>query len=275
MEKQVTTFSRYQMKVVIFDIQAECKVLKKELSDNGILIIVPFFGVHAERTLQELLVDTEFSPEDCLMLTNNEYHAKMAATAGMAVAGCIEGHFEIPKSVTLLEAPEEVSVGYLNMLYCHAKKLPAVIAETKRCFIREMSQDNLDELYEILTDKDVTKYLNDKAGSKEEELEKLVAYIACAYHFFGYGYWGVFSKETGELIGRAGFREGSEPLEAGYVFKRSEWGKGFATEVLMELIRYGEEELGCTEIYATIDERNTASLRVAEKCGIVCNRLRA
>jgi len=132
----------------------------------------------------------------------------------------------------------------------------------------------MDALYEILTEEETARYLPAKAGTKEEELEKLISYVSCVYSFFGYGYWGVFSKETGELIGRAGFKEGEFPLEAGYVIKRSCWGCGYATEVLTELVHYADEELGCTEIYVNIDERNTASLRVAEKCGVICNRLR-
>ena len=138
----------------------------------------------------------------------------------------------------------------------------------------EMTAEDMDALYEILIDEETAKYLPAKAGTREEELEKLVSYVSCVYSFFGYGYWGVFSKETGELIGRAGFKEGEYPLEAGYVIKRSEWGRGYATEILSELVRYANEELDCTEIVANIDERNTASLRVAEKCGIICNRLR-
>lgn len=266
--------SRYRVKAVIFDLQNECKNLKKELSDAGIAVIVPFFGLQAERALKEMLTDTEILPEQCLIITNNQQHAKMASALGMAVVGCMEGHFEVPKSVTLLESPSEVSVGYLNMVYCHEKKLPAIIAETKRCYIREMTGEDMEALYEILTDEETAKYLPAKAGSKEEELEKLLSYVSCVYSFFGYGYWGVFSKETGELIGRAGFKEGEYPLEAGYVIKRCHWGKGFATEVLTELVRYGAEELDCREIYANIHEENTASLRVAEKCGIICNRLR-
>lgn len=267
--------TRYQMKAVVFDIQAECKELKKELSDAGIAVIVSFFGLQAERALQELCHGTELAPSDCLFITNNRQHAKLAASLGMAVAGCMEGHFEVPKSVTLLEAPAEVSVDYLNLVYCHEKKCPATVAETKRCYIREMTGEDMDALYEILTDEETAKYLPAKAGTKEEEMEKLVSYVSCVYSFFGYGYWGVFDKTTGELIGRAGFKEGAYPLEAGYVIKRSEWGKGLATEVLTELVRYAEEELGYTEIYANIDERNTASLRVAEKCGVLCNRLRS
>ena len=274
MNTACTEIARYQFKAVVFDIQAECRELKKELSDAEIYVLVPFFGLQVEHTLQEMLADMLLAPSDCLMLTNNAQHATLATRLGMAVAGCMEGHFEVPKSVTLLEAPEEVSTGYLNRIYCHQQKLPATIAETKRCFIKEMTAKDMDELYEILIDEEVAKYLPEKAGSKEEELEKLISYVDYAYDFFEYGYWGVFLKETNSLIGRAGFKEGSYPLEVGYVIKRSEWGKGLATEVVAELVSYAEEELDCKEIYANIDEKNTASLRVAEKCGILCNRLR-
>ena len=267
--------TRYRVKVVVFDIQAECRELKKELAEAGIEVWVPFLGIRSEQVLRELFADTKLTPSQCLLLTNNRQHAAIAAELGMAVAGCMEGHFEVPKSATLLESPEDVSVGYLNQIYCHEKGIPATIAETKRCFICEMTAEDMDALYEILTDEETAKYLPAKAGSKEEELEKLVSYVSCVYSFFEYGYWGVFLKETGELIGRAGFKEGEYPLEAGYVIKRSEWGKGYATEVLAELVRYAKEELDCTQIVANIDERNTASLRVAEKCGVLCNRLRS
>lgn len=266
--------TRYQVKAVVFDIQAECRILKQELSEAGIAVIVPFFGVRAVQILQTMFDGIGIEHSQCLIITNNRQHAETAASLGMAVAGCMEGHFEVPKSVTLLESPEEVSVGYLNQVYCHAKGIPATITETKRCFVRELTAEDMDALYEILTEEETAKYLPAKAGSKEEELEKLVSYVSCVYSFFGYGYWGVFSKATGELLGRAGFKEGEYPLEAGYVIKHSEWGKGYATEVLTELVRYAKEELDCTEIVANIDERNTASLRVAEKCGVICNRLR-
>lgn len=267
--------SRYQVKAVIFDILEECRSLKEELVNAGIVVFVPFFGLRIEQTLKEMLADAEFVPEDCLLITNNEQHAKIATAMHMAVAGCMEGHFEVPKAVTLLEAPAEVSVNYLNLIYCHEKKIPTTVVETERCFIRELTAEDMDALYEILTDEETAKYLPAKAGSREEELEKLISYVSCVYTFFSYGYWGVFSKTTGELIGRAGFKEGEFPLEIGYVIKRSHWCQGYATEVVKELIRYAEEELDCSEIYANIDERNKASLRVAEKCGILCNRLRS
>ena len=49
----------------------------------------------------------------------------------------------------------------------------------------------------------------------EEEKEFQRAYIENMYRYFGYGLWLVFSKETGELIGRAGLehREYHEETE--------------------------------------------------------------
>ena len=266
---------RYAVKAVLFDIQAECRTLKKEISDAGIIVIVPFFGLQMQHTLEELLADTQLAAKQCLLLTNNEHHAKSALSIGMAVAGCVEGPFAVPKNVTLLESPEEVSLNYLNMVYCHMQGLPAVIAETSRCLIREMVAEDAKALYDILSDPETAKFMKDKPGSIQEEQEKLSSYVKHVYSFFGYGYWGIISKESGELIGRAGFKEGEFPLETGYSIKRSEWGKGLATEVLKELVRYAKDELDCNEVYANIDERNIASLRVAEKCGILCNRLRS
>lgn len=260
--------AKYQLKAVVFDVMEECKELKKELSEAGILVIVPFFGLQMENTLLEMLKETGLTFEDCLMITNNDQHASAAARLGLMAVGCVEGHFEVPKVDTLLEAPEEVSVCYLNQVYCHGKGLPAVITETERCIIRELEEEDMDALYDILTDREVAKYLPVKEGDREEEMEKLISYVSCVYSFFGYGYWGVFSKENGELIGRAGFKEGSYPLEAGYVIKRSEWGKGLATEVLTSLIQYAEQELDCKDVFVRIDTENKASARVAQKCGV-------
>lgn len=257
----------YQLKAVIFDITAECLELKKELSEAGILIVVPFFGLQAEHTMEEMLSGTEIAPKDCLMITNNEQHAELAKEQGMIVVGCIEGSQRAPREVTLLESPEEVSAGYLNQEFCHKRGLPAFIAETKRCIVREMTSEDADALYEILTEKEVRKYLSGTVGSRQEEREKLESYVDLVYSFFGYGYWGVYNKQSGELIGRAGFKEGSFPLEAGYVMKRSEWGKGLATEVLTALFDYAKQELAATELVLKIDSENKASQRVAEKCG--------
>lgn len=267
MSIEKVNYMRYELKVVFFDIQKACKELKEELKGAGILVGMPFLGLEVEISLLKEVEEFGVRGSDCLLITNQRSHGLVAKRLGMVVVGCIEGNFEVPKTSVLLENPEEVSVNYLNLVYCHAKGLAAILVETKRCFIRELTKENMSVLYDILTEKEVAQFLPKKFGTKEEELEKLVSYASYVYSFFEYGYWGVFLKDTGELIGRAGFKEGSWPLEVGYVIKYAFWGQGLATEVLEALVVYGNEELGCEQFWVRIEERNKASRKVAQKCG--------
>lgn len=79
-------------------------------------------------------------------------------------------------------------------------------------------------------------------------------------------------KETGGFVGYCGLIENThgpahEP-ELAYELLREEWGKGLATEAAREVILWAES-LGCTRVWATIREWNTASRRVASKLGFV------
>jgi len=258
---------KYRMKAVIFDVLTDCKEIKQELQSVGIQVSSPFFGVQSKSTLKQELERLKLAPEECLFLTNQAEHAAEAKECGMVVIGCIEGHFKIPCTSILLTSPEEVSVSYLNRVFCHERKLPADILETPRLVVRELTEEDSERLYEILTDKEVCRYLPAMTGTKEEEIEKLNAYASHVYSFFEYGYWGVFLKDGGELIGRAGFREDSYPPEAGYLIARQHWGKGYATEVLEHLVRYAIEEMDGTTLQVKIEKENIASIRVAERCG--------
>ncbi|MBE5952220.1 MAG: GNAT family N-acetyltransferase [Lachnospiraceae bacterium] len=259
----------YRMKAVFFDTLDDCAELKESLKKAQIAVIPAFFGIHGKEMLYRELEKGGFLPEECLFLTGQEAHAREAKEIGLVVIGCVEGHFEVPRTSVLLENPGEISLSCLNRYYCHERKVPAVLFETSRLRVQELTGQDMDALYELLTEEEVGRYLPVKPGSRKEELEKLISYVECVYPFFEYGYWGVFLKKTGELIGRAGFREGSEPPEAGYVIKKNERRKGYGTEVLRGLISYASEEILCEELCVFIDRRNLASVRVAEKCGFV------
>ena len=56
--------------------------------------------------------------------------------------------------------------------------------------------------------------------------------------------------------------------EVGYVLNPDFWGKGLAKEALMRLMVFGFAELRLHRITAKIMTGNTASKRVAEKCGM-------
>ena len=83
--------------------------------------------------------------------------------------------------------------------------------------------------------------------------------------------WAVSARDDSSYVGNASLRprpEKPEDWEIGYVLKRQEWGKCFATELAHRLIKYGFDRLNLTEIFATVDDDNFASIHVAEKAGM-------
>lgn len=87
--------------------------------------------------------------------------------------------------------------------------------------------------------------------------------------------FGMILKETGRLIGTAGFVGGDHGTlpetedEIGYALSPAYWGRGLVPEAVRELLRYGFEELGLTAIWCGHYDFNAKSRRVVEKCGFI------
>jgi RimJ/RimL family protein N-acetyltransferase len=77
-------------------------------------------------------------------------------------------------------------------------------------------------------------------------------------------------RETGELAGAIGLSiaAGHDRAELGYWIGRPFWGRGFATEAGLAMVRYGFEELPLNRIDAYHFARNPASGRVLQKIGM-------
>ncbi len=260
--------SFYRMRAVLFETIADCGQLKESLLKEGISVAKVFFGLAEKEALLEAVYSLGVCPEECLFITNNSRHAEIAKHLSIVCIGCIEGLYELPQVDTLLESPDEASPVYLNMLYCHEKGYPAVILKTNRCFLKELTAADAPALYAIRERLQSLGCFDEPLVAPEEEAEKLSSYAQTVYSFFGYGFYGVYENESGKLIGKAGFKEGSSPLEVGYLLDSNVWGRGIATEVVSALVHYAKEELGITELAARIHHDNIASRRVAEKCGI-------
>lgn len=260
---------RYRMKCVLFDTISDCTELRKQLYQNQIVCDTVVFGLEEEQSLCKAMNRLQVFPKDTLLITNSKSHAEAAASLGIACVGTTEGLCELPKVNTLLEDPEEVSIDYLDMLYCHERKIPAIIAETEHCYLKEMTETDFSALFHIYQKPEVAKYLSEPMKNEKEELDKFKAYVTWTYSFFGYGYWGVYEQNSHRFIGRAGYEVGSEPLEAGYLLDSFVWGKGYGTEILSALIQYADQELGIPTMMVRIHRNNIASFRVAEKCGMV------
>lgn len=56
-------------------------------------------------------------------------------------------------------------------------------------------------------------------------------------------------------------------IEIGYFFKRSAWGRGYATEACRRLLQFAFQETTLTEVVATFHKENLVSRNVLEKAG--------
>lgn len=145
-----------------------------------------------------------------------------------------------------------------------------MIFETERLYLREMSQSDFDSLCKILRDEE-TMYAYNGAfdGSMVQEwLDKQLA----RYREYGFGLWAVCLKETDEMIGQCGITVqdwlGKEMLEVGYLFQRTYWHKGYATEAAKACKEYAFAKLGADEVCSIIRDNNIPSQKVALRNGM-------
>lgn len=176
---------------------------------------------------------------------------------------------DLSKAPYAVEGMEEVDFTYLKRVYDRYMGNPWTITETKRCIIREMTEEDLEELYEIYAEPSITQFTEGLYEDYEEELEYTRSYIKNAYVFWGYGTWIIIKKDTGKIIGRAGFntRDGFEYPELGFIIAKPYQNKGYAYEVCRKLLQIGKEDYEFSAVQALVKKENIASMKLCQKLG--------
>ena len=157
------------------------------------------------------------------------------------------------------------------MLKDYATEKPTL--ETARLILRPMTIEDAPDLKEWLGRDEVYTYWGRKATIGEKEPERLfIDPRPWVKRKPDLGFdWGIASRETGRVIGTLTIFEVENNRMAGVGYRLSPdwWGKGIATEALMEAVRFLFAETELDRLWATADVRNTASWRVLEKCGFL------
>lgn len=169
------------------------------------------------------------------------------------------------------EEPGELEPEYLERVYRRFKGMPWNILETKRCLVRESVEEDAEAFLQIYAEPSITKYMETLQESRVGERAYIREYIENMYRYYEFGIWTVVWKESGEVIGRAGFslREGSTLPELGYVIGVPWQRQGLAKEVCQGILEYAEAELGFEEVQVLIRPGNEASVCLAEQLGFV------
>ena len=141
--------------------------------------------------------------------------------------------------------------------------------ETPRLRMRPFHSGDLDAYAEMCADVDVMRYLGTGVTLDRAGTWRSMAAMLGHWALLGYGMWALELRETGQLIGRAGFIDPPDwpAFELGWVLGRPYWGRGYATEAARRALDYAFDPLGRDRVVSLIRPQNVASIRVAERIG--------
>ena len=136
-----------------------------------------------------------------------------------------------------------------------------MIIETQRLILRRYTSDDLQDLFEYLSDGKVVEYEPYKPMNIDEVKSNLDWRISTDEII------AVELKENHKMIGNVylGKRD-FNAIEIGYVFNRNYWGKGYAKESCKVLIERTFSD-GVHRIFAECDPANSNSWRLLETLG--------
>ena len=145
-----------------------------------------------------------------------------------------------------------------------------MILETERLILREMTFEDFDYLYEVLSDPDVTAHY--PYSFDEERVKGWIERNIERYKNDGFGLWAVVHKESGRMIGDCGLTmqkiNGEMLPEIGYHIHKDHRRKGYASEAAAGCIEYAFSHYDFEELYSYMKYTNEPSYRTAEKNGM-------
>jgi len=149
-----------------------------------------------------------------------------------------------------------------------------IILETPRLALRQLTEDDVDNLFDLNSDPEVMRYITGGRPTPREEIRDQIIpfYLAVYDRLDRLGMWAAESAATGEFLGWFHFRAGPDTditnVELGYRLRRSAWNQGYATEGSRALISMGFTDLSVERVWAHTMTVNAGSRHVLEKCGL-------
>lgn len=145
-----------------------------------------------------------------------------------------------------------------------------VVIETERLLLRTFTMNDVQLVYDLNSDSNVTRFTHDLITSEEQAMEILEKVILPQYALYNHGRWAVHTKDDLAFIGWCGlkYRFERNEVDLGYRFKVTAWGKGYATEAAYASLEYGFNKLNIQKITGRAVPENVSSWKVLEKIGM-------
>jgi [ribosomal protein S5]-alanine N-acetyltransferase len=158
-----------------------------------------------------------------------------------------------------------------------------IFLETNRLILRNLTQDDVDDLVRLDSDSEVMRFINGGIATTREAIANEFLPYATGYYnkSKNLGFWAIIERQSQEFIGWIFLRPEvdfkllqqlnlAEPgaVELGYRLGQQSWNQGYTTEVAQALINKSFTESEIDKIVAWALVENKASIRVMAKVGL-------
>ena len=143
------------------------------------------------------------------------------------------------------------------------------VIETERLLLRRLEMGDAADIFEWVSDPQVTAYLFWRTHQSIADSRDFIAWVTTD----DFACWGVVLTESGKVIGNCFLHNVSfehKRAEIAFNIGRKYWGMGYATEAAQAIIQFGFEGWQLNRIEGTCMVENRASARVMEKVGMTC-----
>lgn len=142
---------------------------------------------------------------------------------------------------------------------------------TERLSLRAMHIIDAEDMYDYAKRPEVTKYLLWREHEDIYFTRDYLRYIGQRYALGDFYDWAIIERESRRMIGTCGFAKidtQNNSAEIGYVLNPDFHRRGFGSEAVKRILKFGFEELGLNRIEARFMLGNEASLALMKSVGM-------
>jgi [ribosomal protein S5]-alanine N-acetyltransferase len=146
--------------------------------------------------------------------------------------------------------------------------------ETSRLLLRDIAMNHLDDIFQIRSNFEVTKYNIGSEYTSPQQAKDLIESMIDDFQQKKALRWGIVKKEdpNQRVVGMIGFNYWNTVDHRGSVgfdLKHSEWGQGLMQESLERVLEFGFVEMKMNRIEAMASAENDLSIKLLKKVGFV------
>jgi len=158
---------------------------------------------------------------------------------------------------------------YTCMLHLDFDVFPEL--QTERLLLRNITHDDVKEVYFLRSDREVLKYINKNPVENLEQAHDFISLVHREFEEKNAFIWAIAEKDKpAKLIGNMflwKINKLHHRAEVGYVLHPDYWRKGIMKEVLSCVVDFSFDRIGLHSLEARIHPGNEASAMLLEKSG--------